>query len=287
MKELLQKLLRRRNEDVKLIMVDDERPENPETYVVKPLKLIYGVSAGIVMLLVIVILALYVTPFGSLLFRASDTEMRSTVEDITRQVIALQDSLDTRDRQLREIQNAVAGGEDTTFAVSDIDASAYMAEDQGGERATFSNIRYDGVLALEANQIISSAFLSNKPVFPTTLPVEGTTTRLYKPESSHYGIDIAAEEGTIVTSIADGVVINSDRTMNNGYVLHIQHPGGYVSVYKHCRSLMKQVGDVVRKGEIVASVGSTGLQSSAPHLHLELWNNGVPLDPELYFHNIN
>ena len=50
---------------------------------------------------------------------------------------------------------------------------------------------------------------------------------------------------------------------------------------------MKQVGDVVRKGEIVASVGSTGLQSSAPHLHLELWNNGVPLDPELYFHNIN
>lgn len=287
MKELLQKLLWRRNEDVKLIMVDDERPENPETYIVRPLKLIYGVSAGIAMLLVIVFFALYVTPIESLLFRASHTEMRSTVEDITRQVIALQDSIDIRDRQLREIQNAMADGEDTTFVTQDIDVSEYVADERQGEPAAFHNMRYDGILSLDANQIISSAFLSNAPVFPTTLPVEGTTTRLYMPESSHYGIDIAAEEGTIVTSIADGVVINSDRTMNNGYVLHIQHPGGYVSVYKHCRSLMKQVGDVVRKGEIIASVGSTGLQSSAPHLHLELWNNGVSLDPELYFHNIN
>ncbi len=288
MKELLQKLFRRRSEDVKLIIVDDERPENPETYIIRPIHMLFGITGGAVALVLVFFLFLYVTPFGGMLFRASDQEMRDSVEEISRQVIALQDSLDTRDEQLAEMQSAVAGGTDTTFTTGDVDVSDYMHEDTGSvESPAFQSSRFEGALAMDPNQIIHSAFLSSDPSFPVSLPVEGTTTRMYKPESNHYGLDIAAEEGAIVTSIADGVVINSDRTMDNGYVIYVQHSGGYVSVYKHCRNLMKQVGDVVRSGDIIASVGSTGLHSSGPHLHLELWNNGVPLDPELYFHNIN
>ena len=69
--------------------------------------------------------------------------------------------------------------------------------------------------------------------------------------------------------------------METGFVIEVQHQNNIVSVYKHNESLLKETGDLVRAGEPISIVGSTGeLFTSGPHLHFEIWYKGSPLDPE-------
>lgn len=70
--------------------------------------------------------------------------------------------------------------------------------------------------------------------------------------------------------------------MNYGYVVHIQHENGIVSIFKHASGLTKEVGDIILKGDIVGTVGNVGTLSTGPHLHLEIWRNGVPQNPMMY-----
>ena len=67
-----------------------------------------------------------------------------------------------------------------------------------------------------------------------------------------------------------------------GYVIQVQHSQNLVSVYKHCGSLLKKEGDIVKAGEAIALVGNTGEKTTGPHLHFEIWNRGRALDPAKY-----
>jgi len=62
----------------------------------------------------------------------------------------------------------------------------------------------------------------------------------------------------------------------------VQHTNEFISVYKHNGSLLKEQGDFVKSGEVIATVGSTGEHTTGPHLHFELWNNGYPINPMNY-----
>ena len=79
-----------------------------------------------------------------------------------------------------------------------------------------------------------------------------------------------------------GTVILSTYTAETGYLIEIQHNQDFVSVYKHCGSLLKREGDAVKGGEAIALVGNTGELSTGPHLHFELWHKGRAVNPELY-----
>ncbi len=113
-------------------------------------------------------------------------------------------------------------------------------------------------------------------------PLTGTVSQQYDASEKHYAIDIVAPVGTPVKSVADGTVILAEWTAETGYVVTIQHPNEFISVYKHNGTLLKQQGDVVKSGEAIASVGSTGELTTGPHLHFELWNNGFPVNPTNY-----
>lgn len=113
-------------------------------------------------------------------------------------------------------------------------------------------------------------------------PLDGIITDGFNPKTDHYGIDLVAQENEPVRSVADGVVIMSSWTLDGGYVVAIQHPGNLISVYKHNSELFKNVGSFVAAGEVVATIGNTGELTSGPHLHLELWHNGNPVNPEEY-----
>lgn len=80
----------------------------------------------------------------------------------------------------------------------------------------------------------------------------------------------------------DGTVILSTYTAETGYVIQIQHGQDFVSVYKHCGSLLKKEGDPVKGGEAIALVGNTGEKTTGPHLHFELWHKGRAIDPSKY-----
>ncbi len=115
-------------------------------------------------------------------------------------------------------------------------------------------------------------------------PIEGIMVDGFRPKDDHYGIDVAAMENEVVKSVAEGIVIFSTWTLDNGYVIGIQHTrGNLISVYKHNSELLKNVGSFVAGGEIIAIVGNTGELTTGPHLHFELWHRGNAIDPENYF----
>lgn len=126
--------------------------------------------------------------------------------------------------------------------------------------------------------LFQEARKSDEIVFFT--PVSGSITQGFSSEQKHFAVDLAVKKGTPVKSIADGVVLFSEWTTETGYVIIVQHRDEYVSIYKHNESLNKEQGDLVKFGEVIATVGSTGSLSSGTHLHFELWNNGYPVNPE-------
>ena len=113
-------------------------------------------------------------------------------------------------------------------------------------------------------------------------PIEGIITDGFDPQREHYGIDIVAQENETVKSVADGIVILSSWTLDGGYILVLQHIGNLISVYKHNADLFKNVGNFVAAGEVIAIIGNTGELTSGPHLHLEIWHNGHPVNPQEY-----
>ena len=102
------------------------------------------------------------------------------------------------------------------------------------------------------------------------------------PRKGHFAIDIATEAGTMVRSIGDGYVIFADWTYTSGHTIIVQHAEGYLSVYKHNQRLLKRVTDRVGVRESLAISGNSGEYTTGPHLHFEIWNNGLALDPSAY-----
>lgn len=118
------------------------------------------------------------------------------------------------------------------------------------------------------------------------IPMMGSLSRGFAPDESegvrrHLGIDIAAAERTEVFATAAGIVEFAGWDEVFGNYLIIAHAGGYKTYYGHNRALLVSVGDEVRKGELVALSGNTG-NSSAPHLHYEIRQDGIPVDPAGY-----
>lgn len=113
-------------------------------------------------------------------------------------------------------------------------------------------------------------------------PISGTITDSINVKKGHFGIDIIAPKDEPVKSTLNGTVIFTDWTPDNGYVIHVQHDRNLVSVYKHNSVLLKKMGDLVKTGEPIAIIGNSGKLSTGPHLHLELWHNGMALNPVNY-----
>lgn len=113
-------------------------------------------------------------------------------------------------------------------------------------------------------------------------PVKGIVSDKYNPAIRHYGIDIVAAPKESVVATLEGTVVFAGFDPEVGYVIQLQHKNGFISVYKHNAMLLKKMGDKVRTGEAIAIVGNTGKLSTGAHLHFELWNKGMPINPETY-----
>lgn len=113
-------------------------------------------------------------------------------------------------------------------------------------------------------------------------PLIGEITNQFNLKNGHIGIDIIASKNEAVKSVLEGTVLFSDWTPENGHIIQVQHNRNLISIYKHNSVLLKSTGDRVSAGEPIAIVGNSGSLSTGPHLHFELWYNGVPLDPEKF-----
>jgi len=113
------------------------------------------------------------------------------------------------------------------------------------------------------------------------MPVSGRLSSPYGQRwgRTHAGIDIAATTGTPIFAADNGIVIESEYQSNGyGNIIKVDHQNGYVTYYAHCSELYANVGDIVKKGDKIAAVGSTG-RSTGPHLHFEIRKDGNHKNP--------
>lgn len=108
-------------------------------------------------------------------------------------------------------------------------------------------------------------------------PLTGTISQGYS--ANHQAIDIVVKEGSDVLACQAGTVIYSGFTHTDGYVIILEHENEYISIYKHNKELLRKSGDRVRLGEIISKAGTSGENSTGPHLHFELIHNGKAIDP--------
>ena len=97
----------------------------------------------------------------------------------------------------------------------------------------------------------------------------------------HDGVDIASAEGADILAVAAGVVTWAGPRYGFGNLVEINHGNGYVTRYAHNEEILVQVGDTVKKGQVLAKMGSTG-RSTGPHVHFEVLKSGKLLDPANY-----
>ena len=124
---------------------------------------------------------------------------------------------------------------------------------------------------------------------PKGYPVEGNISSPYGKRDNpisgeqtfHSGVDISATPGMPIRATADGVVSYSGWTQSSGYVVVIEHGCGFSTAYAHNRSNVVKVGQRVKRGEIVGSVGSSG-KSTGPHVHYEVWEKGKRINPSKF-----
>jgi murein DD-endopeptidase MepM/ murein hydrolase activator NlpD len=140
--------------------------------------------------------------------------------------------------------------------------------------------------------LIESRLFENrmqKLMIPSSAPVAGPVGSGFGFRSDpfsgrtalHTGLDFAADTGTPINAAAGGVVRSAEHHPQYGQMIEIDHGNGLVTRYAHGSKLVVKAGDLVKRGQTVALVGSTG-RSTGPHLHFEVLVDGVPQDPSRF-----
>ena len=111
-------------------------------------------------------------------------------------------------------------------------------------------------------------------------PVKGVVTDGFDIEKNHFAVDVSVDIGTPVKALLAGTVLFSEWSIETGHVILLDHGENLISVYKHNSKILKLQNDTVQAGEVIAFSGEEGALSSGPHLHFEIWRNGLPIDPE-------
>jgi len=236
---------------------------------------------GLIFLIVsiIIILLLLFTPLSNLFPRYQDMKLRAEATHNRILIDSLKHELKVRDQYFAKIRTIIYGK----------DLSELQEIDTFKKNNFITYTVHDSLLKKLSSDLENSFELptiqgEENPLSTLKFykPVSGIVINKFNPAQGHYGIDLTAQKDEPVLSILTGTVIMASWNPNTGYVIMIQHPHNLISVYKHNSELLKREGDRVAPGEPIAIVGNTGENTTGPHLHFELWFNGIPINPEEY-----
>lgn len=157
-----------------------------------------------------------------------------------------------------------------------IDELAFKIDDRQHQLQTLE--------ALMANQKVEeSIFVAGRPIKKGYLSSRyGRRTDPFSGRVAwHAGVDFAGKDGSDIVAVAAGVVTWSAERYGYGNLVEINHGNGFKTRYAHCKENLVKVGDVVKKGQIIALMGSSG-RSTGPHVHFEVYKHGRAVDPASY-----
>jgi len=279
------KLVKKLRKHYRLVVMNDENFEIRTSIKLTPMNVIFIVSSISVMFIAVIVLLLVFTPLRQYIPGYEYKEyMNQELLTLKKETDSLREVTDRQSWNINNIRHIITGNVDTTLGGYQHREGGYDSLMLGSESAEDSLLRVEmeqeGTPGLQSTTEVSrDKTLEEENFFP---PVHGIVTNHFNPEMHHYGVDLVAEKNTPVQSVLPGRVIFEGWTLDDGYIVAIQHRNNLVSIYKHNAVVLKKVGNFVHAGDVIATVGNSGELSQGTHLHFELWYNLKPTDPEMY-----
>ncbi len=278
--------MKKRKKNISILFISDNRKE-PISIKLK-LGVFKFIIVGIVLIFLLIILSgvYYYSVLGILADYDNMKEKSKQTEEYRRIVLRIVkrfETIENTDRKIRELFGEKMGSE------KELDEG----ETLNNEEDEIIKLLYDNVNFTFDNWndigLNFEKYSASSRYIPYTIPVEGFITKIFQKNDlltgeSHIGIDIVAKEGSVIRSVADGVVVFANWTYEGGNVIIMDHLNGFISFYKHNKRLLVGEKSFVRRGQQIALMGNSGV-SSGTHLHFEIWKNGKPVDPKNYIIN--
>jgi murein DD-endopeptidase MepM/ murein hydrolase activator NlpD len=268
----------------KLVILNDETYEEKLSFKLSRLNVF--VASGTIAILLIIITTMLIAFTRLREYIPGYTDV-SLYEQLYR-IEELTDSLDADARQKSlylENLRLILSGKDTTI-ISPLkedtignysNISSYASRDDSTFREEFESQMMGSEIRIPEHE--RGGARPDISSFSFFTPLRGIVTSKFDPATKHYGVDIVSVQNEAIKATLDGVVIFTGWTLETGYTVCLQHENDLVSVYKHNSAILKDQGSYVKAGDPIAIIGSSGEFSTGPHLHFELWYNGVPVDP--------
>lgn len=218
------------------------------------------------------------TPLKKFIFNdVSIYELNEKLEENTKALNKVEKKLNANTKYTNNLKNIFTGE-------NLVDSNLFKQMDtlEGIVSVEFENSVADSLLRLKIESENTNT-TSDKIEFQSDFfisPVNGKISKSMNVKIKHYGVDIVTAENEPIKAVLEGLVLFSGWTDKTGYVLILQHPNNLVSAYKHCATVLKNEGDFVEAGDPIGIVGNTGEFTDGPHLHFELWQNGIALNPQ-------
>ena len=206
--------------------------------------------------------------------QAEYDELETMQNDLITKQDSVTELMESKDAEIEQISSDLG---DTKDKLSELQAAAAAAERKQQEKNSgYSNNAGASVITRNGTfthpcpgyTYISSEFGYREQ------PIAGAST-------NHKGMDFAAPAGTPIYAAASGTVTSASYSGNAGNMIVINHGNGLQTYYMHCNSMYVRAGQTVSKGQNIGAVGSTG-NSSGPHLHFQVMQNGTPVNPRNY-----
>ncbi len=283
------KIKTNKNNDIKskyrFVVLNDSTFEEKFSLILSRTNVWVFLSTLAVILMVITASAIVYTPLKYLIPGFGDYNNRGQIIDLALRTDSLEAVMRAREIKIGNVEGIFTNKIDSVQLQSKSETSPEVEKIVNPAAASKQEIN----LRKEVDEIESFAIHNSKnkkdvnsqlSEYHFISPVSGIPTDEYNSSTEHYGIDIAAKRGEPVKTILDGTVIYTGYDTETGYTIAVQHKENLISIYKHNASLLKNNGNVLKAGDVIATVGNTGTLSSGPHLHFELWYNGSALNPK-------
>ena len=284
-KKKKRKLINKLTHKYRLVILNDSTFQEVGYLRLSRLNTISVVGTLFLILITITYLTIAYTPLREFIPGYPDAEMRYHIIQNRVRLDSLESELLYRDQFFNNLAVIISGKAPNNF----------INEDAEQVKADYKEIQFvrsqaDSALIREfeaasrlpsftrEKQLVKPAVQLEKIYFFT--PAKGLVTNSFNPMSNHFGTDIVAAPNEVVKATLDGTVTMATWTIETGHVIQIQHENNLISLYKHNAELLKKVGTRVKAGDAIAIVGNSGELTTGPHLHFELWYNGIALDPE-------
>jgi len=278
------KILKKLKNKYRLVILNDASFEEKFSYRLSPLNLVTLIISFVFVITSLVATLIIFTPLREYIPGYTDVSLRQDLTALVLKSDSLERELATNNSYLNKISSILKGevldSKDTTVSEGSTNnlpnKNLVPSTEDSALRAYVEREE-----SFSLNQTVGAEQRLNTEInfFP---PLKGSITEEFYPNKEHFGIDIVAPKNEAIKAALDGTVIFSEWTVETGYVIHLQHEKNITTIYKHNSVLLKKTGDIVKAGEAIAIIGNTGKLTSGPHLHFELWRDGVAANPTKY-----